>query len=369
MRVLHVASFIGNIGDNASHKGFYSLLDKYYVQYSVERLEIRRFYQNYKQSGKLSFDEEFIDFANKFDLLVIGGGGFLDYWLPNSNSGTTIDMTPSIVSKIKVRTLITSVGCMPHKVIPEGNIDKFRLFLDAILENKNISLAVRNDGSKENLKIEIGKKYYDAIPEVLDSGFFYQNSNLPALPINKPYVALNITDDQIHMLSKVREQLDVTQYYAELEKIVRFIVYEENMHLVFVPHIHSDLNAILHLINNFSDYDIRQYFSIAPCIQGFNGADYLFSIYKHSDLVIASRLHANICSLAMNKKVIGLGVLDRVSYIYSHIGLSNQCELISGRFSNGVVEKLSSSLHGKEDKGEILEQRKVQTLKIYNTLM
>ena len=78
-KILHVASFIGNIGDNASHCGFYSILHSVMGgNASIEQQEIRKFYKNYHDADKLSFDLDFVDYANRFGLLIIGGVGFLD---------------------------------------------------------------------------------------------------------------------------------------------------------------------------------------------------------------------------------------------------------------------------------------------------
>lgn len=75
LKILHVASFIGNIGDNASHAGLYNILDKFSEPYLVDCVEIREFYLNYKAGPIKIFDESFVSCANKYDLVVIGGGG------------------------------------------------------------------------------------------------------------------------------------------------------------------------------------------------------------------------------------------------------------------------------------------------------
>ena len=102
MKILHVASFVGNIGDNASHIGLYSILDVFFSDYDVTALEIRRFYKNYQHADRRQFDEAFVKYANSFDLLIIGGGGFLDYWVENSATGTTLDMDPTLLPKLSV---------------------------------------------------------------------------------------------------------------------------------------------------------------------------------------------------------------------------------------------------------------------------
>jgi polysaccharide pyruvyl transferase WcaK-like protein len=343
MNILHVASFTGNIGDNASHRGFARLLDGFFDGYTVTRLEIRKFYQNYTHPDKHRFDADFVVYANGFDLLVIGGGGFLDYWVPNSASGTTIDMEPALLGKLTVPTLITSVGCAPHKAIPEGNIAKFRAFLDAALANPKLRIAVRNDGSVDAIRRDIGERYLSAIPEVLDHGFFYDTSVKPDILPRGDYVAVNITDDQIRMNSTARGIIDHDRYYGELAASCRYIAQELELPLVFVPHIYSDLNAISQLLARLDDYTIREKISIAPCIQGDDSADWLFGIYKHSRLVMGTRLHANICSLAMGKTAIGLVALDRVKYVYEYFGLTENYVLLDGAYSEALCGKVATA--------------------------
>lgn len=52
MKILHVASFVGNIGDNASHQGLEGILKEYFNNYDITRLEIRKFYKNYNRVDK-----------------------------------------------------------------------------------------------------------------------------------------------------------------------------------------------------------------------------------------------------------------------------------------------------------------------------
>ena len=74
MRILHIASFNGNIGDNASHIGLRNILKTLGVIATIDQIEIRRFYKNYSLFDKQSFDEDFVKMANQYDLVVFGGG-------------------------------------------------------------------------------------------------------------------------------------------------------------------------------------------------------------------------------------------------------------------------------------------------------
>jgi hypothetical protein len=68
LRVLHLASFAGNIGDLANHAGGRRMLaERLGFVLEFTDLEIREFY--WKQR---SFDDAFVDYANSFDLLIIG---------------------------------------------------------------------------------------------------------------------------------------------------------------------------------------------------------------------------------------------------------------------------------------------------------
>ena len=159
LKILHIAAFEGNVGDNASHVGFYNILDSILDDYSINKIDIRRSYKKYDGDDKLFFDEEFVFTANQYDLVVFGGGGFLDYWVEGSSNGTTIDIEVNVFKKIKTEILITSIGCNPHRHVPKENFHKFRMFLDYVNEAKNIQIAVRNDGSVTSIKKDFGKKY------------------------------------------------------------------------------------------------------------------------------------------------------------------------------------------------------------------
>lgn len=358
MRILHVASFVGNVGDNASHMGLQKIFSDYFNHFDVERLEIRKFYKNYKHEDKQRFDLTFIEYANQFDMLVIGGGGFLDYWVEGSATGTTIDMEPQVVAKIQVPTLICSVGCMPHKTIPVGNVDKFRRFLDEVMLNPKVRIAMRNDGSVLSLKNDIGVKYLQQIPEVLDNGFFFDTQAPNPLPIGQDYIAINVTNDQLQMSSYSRGDIDKSLYLAALVQVVIYITKTLKIKVVFVPHIYADLNAIAEVLSLLDDFIIREYISVAPCLQYDEGTKTVFSVYKHSRLVIGSRFHANVCSLAMGVPTVGLVALDRVKYVYDQLGMPDSYVLLDYDFSRDLIKKVEHTLR----KGSEIKQHFSQEL-------
>lgn len=373
MKILHIASFQGNIGDNASHIGLRFILDQFFPRYHMETLEIRRFYKQYQGGDKRFFDQDFVDFANKFDLLLIGGGGFLDYWVPNSHTGTTLDIPLTLLNKLSVKTLICSIGSKPHKDIPDGNIEKYREFLSLCHEKDNINIAFRNDGSIETVSHDIGKRYTADIPEILDNGFFYQmTAKHNAFPI-KHYVAINITADQILMKNQEQGPIDVDLYYQKLCHVITNIIEDKRLNVVLVPHIYSDLNAITKLQSLLPDQYMRNSLFVAPCVQGDAGTDYIFSIYKNAKAVLATRLHANICNLALGCPVVGLVALDRVKYLYSFLNADHQAVSLNGEFVAPVIKALENTLDNHSDTYLAIENKickqKEKSLRVYGSIL
>ncbi len=340
-KLLHIASFIGNIGDNASHLGLGNILNEISTEKpEIEHLEIRKFYKNYTLADNLKFDESFADYANTFDGIIIGGGGFLDYWVPGSGTGTTLDIPQSVIRKIKRPLIISSVGALPHQAVPEGNEVRFKKFLDVALEQDNLFIALRNDGSFENIQENFGQDYAERMHKILDNAFFYSPPIRERL-VEQEYVAINLAPDQLSMHSKLHAPLEVDDFYQQIKQVIEHCISSLGLHVVLVPHIQADMTAILKVIQSLESFTARTMVSVAPCIQGNWGAEQLLSIYQNSKFVIATRFHANVCSTAMQKATIGIAVLDRVGFMYDSIGMNQAYVLPGEKLAEELIAKAS----------------------------
>lgn len=339
MRVLHLASFSGNIGDNASHQGLYRILEQIINTSEIKELEIRNFYKNATGPSKRYFDKTFVDECNSYDLVIFGGGGYLDYWVPNSETGTTFDISFRFLEAIKTPFLLTSLGCVPGKEVPPGNKKKFIDFLDFIANRKNWYLMLRNDGSTEHLKNELGFRIPDNFDSILDNGFFYENYERNPILSSKPYIAMNISDDQISMSGISAVSMKSENYYDSIGKLITSLIDLNNINIFLIPHIYGDLIAINSILNRLSEEHLRHKVLIGPCLTRNNGADIIFSIYKNSLFSIGNRFHANVCSIAMDKNSIGLSALQRIESMYDSIDLSNSYVVIKDGFEEHVLRK------------------------------
>jgi len=109
LRILHVASFSGNIGDNANHMGFrpwFETLAGRPVQWT--NLEIREFYWRERV-----WDDSFVAMANAHDLVVIGGGNYFELWVETSPTGTSIAIEPQTFAKITTPVVFNALGVDP----------------------------------------------------------------------------------------------------------------------------------------------------------------------------------------------------------------------------------------------------------------
>ena len=149
MKILHIASFNGNIGDNAHHNGFRKNFSKL-IDEEIEwkNLEIRNFYKSW---NKMKFDEKFVEESNYYDLIIIGGGNFFEICHEYSCTGTTIDISLELLKQIKSKIFFNALGFDINKGYTQETKDKFKIFLDYLLENPDkYFVTFRNDGSKKN---------------------------------------------------------------------------------------------------------------------------------------------------------------------------------------------------------------------------
>lgn len=367
-QVLHLASFNGNIGDHANHKGFQRCF-KEYISSNIEitELEIREFYYSWNLR---KFDIECINYINTFDLLIIGGGNFFDIRWNESLNGTTINLSIENLKKIKIPILINGIGIDDnYGNATQTNLKKFEVFLDEIVHLKNCYFTVRNDGSKE-----IAQKYYkeatvQKIYTIPDGGFFFKPMQFihPEIPKNKTIIALNIAGDlpEIRYENKANNNTITKQEFnIEIANVLnKLLETNDNIHIIFIPHIAKDYIAFTELIPNIKDSFIRTKFSVSPYVTGsITNGDYIFDLYRNCHLTIGMRYHSNIGSIAVNTPTIGIVNLEKHRNLYKSIGMQER--LISynqPKFGQRLYEKILWSLNN-------LEKLKNENIKLLDNL-
>lgn len=331
MKILQIASFDGNIGDIANHNGFRNSLIK--KMGSIENiqftnLEMRKFYKNWND---LSFDENFVNYANEFDLVVFGGGGFFELKWEYSVTGTTINISNELLEKIKPPIIFNCIGTTMAKGASKNTIKKFKNFIDYCIHSKKILFTVRNDGSLELIKTLYGDEYAKKVIKVPDGGFFIKPKEFHHSEIafsGENYIAVNIASDMPDIrFSGKNGLITKNEFILKFGEFINIILNKyENYRIVFIPHIFKDYELISEISNYIEDKLLRTRVSCAPCLNGtITDGLYNFDLYKNAKLAIGMRYHANVCPIGMNVPTIGICTIEPHIKLYEDIGLSNRC--------------------------------------------
>ena len=302
MRVLHLASFQGNIGDGANHSGFracFGAAAAQPVQYS--QFEIRQTYW-----GEKSFDVDFVREANAHDLVVVGGGNFFELSIEKSRTGATFDVPPEQLARIQKPILFNGLGCDQHKGYSPATVSRFRAFLDHVLADPRHAVSVRNDGSLETVRSLFGDSYAARIERIADCGFFL---DLPGTAPARPVIAVNVAADMPELRFDAHGAkgavLSAGDAMQELASALQILLDSDpELGVVFIPHVFSDIDAISEVLRRIPDRLRRRRVDIAPYSSAMGGYVDAFQIYRSARVVLGMRFHATVCSIGMGRPVV-----------------------------------------------------------------
>ena len=336
INVLHLASFDGNIGDNANHDGFYRKLRALgSYEFVFTQLEIREFYWKKKY-----FDESFVSLVNEYDLLIVGGGNYFELWVEDSHTGTSIALELNLLDEIKTPILFNSLGVDPGQGASEKNIKKFERFLSKLIE-RNELVSVRNDGARKNIFKHIDKYFHDKFIYTLDAGFFCEVDEPSNYYKGRNYIAINIANDmhESRFVSTSYEQF--LQTFANFAKAV--LAQNSELELVFVPHIYRDLRFITDFLEFIPDEYRRRRISVTSLLHGDEGFKEVMSVYKGANLVIANRFHANVCPIGMGVPTIGLFNYVQIESLYEELNSKQYVDVDKADFDKDLIKMINQT--------------------------
>jgi len=345
IKVLHIASFSGNIGDNANHNGFrYRLKDKLGCNIHFDEIEIREFYRSWNMRDFNT--EEFIDQCNSHDLVIFGGGNFFEIRWDYSFTGTTINISKDTLKKIDTPILFNAMGCDIATGYSVERVKRFGSFLEQITASEKMLVSVRNDGSYGTISSLYNGKFNDYIYRVPDGGFFIKTkqSGFPELDENRRSIGINIVSDMKDIRFNGSEEngipydVFIKQYAEEMND---FLKENDKYQLIFFPHIYSDLTAITDMLEYMDDWYRRERIKVAPCIAGPGSEEYIFGLYKMCDLIMGMRFHSNVCSIAQNIPTIALCSYKKIHDLYKEVGLPDRVVEVN---KAGFREKLRDEI-------------------------
>jgi len=371
MNILHVANFSGNVGDNANHNGLRCKLSEVFTEDThYDELDMRRFYKNYDGKNKLYFDSDFVKLANKYDLVIIGGGNFFEVWLEDSSTGCTIDMSPEIVASLSTKVLFFGLGFDRNKGYSKQTLTHFLEFIKSLQNKNKFMVTIRNDGSLEQFIDSYGIEHTKLIHKVPDGGFFVSpKKNMPLLlPEDCNNIILSLAIDMPSVRYGKENEESGQKYLIDsfVTYIKSMINSKPNILFTLMPHIFTDLNIINQVIGLLPDHIIRNHISVGPYLVGTGAENVIFSNYQAADLVIAMRFHANVCPISMGVPTIGIGTYKKITDLYKELSLDDRLIVARGRdFSEELLTKTKFIFSNKE---KVIKENADVMLKINNEM-
>lgn len=359
MKILHIASFNGNTGDIINHSGFEEQF-KTYVSSNVEfiREEIRDYY---KIRNLKRFDCEFVEYANKFDLIIIGGGNFLSPWLETSKNGTTFDISIEDLKKIKTPILFNAVGCEGSLGYTEKTINAIKLFFNYILlseDSDKYFFTVRNDGSYDFIMNVVGEIYSDKVYEIPDNGFFCPAKDNKQYGCENKVIGLSVSEDRLKTKFNGEQY---SNFIAQIKSVLLYYV-EKSYNIKFIPHTYNDLFFLTDLYKELDDTIIRNNISVGSLKTNSINGEEVISSYLDCDLAIVMRFHASISCITLNKPFVALTLDDRVLELFHNLDLKNVINLNSNYNINDIFKILEYSSGNNE---ELLNHLKNKSSNVY----
>lgn len=313
-RVLHIGSHHGNIGDNASHAVVQAAIAERVVA-SFDNLEIRRFYAN---AGELRFDLDFALRANRYDLVLFGGGNFLEPVHTYSSTATTLDIAPEVLDALKVPFVLNAVSFDPAKREDPELLDRFRVFAHELAGRERVKVLLRDDGSREDFRRLVGEPEDFGFGVVPDPGLFYEPpQDFPFTDRN--FVAANLAGD-----------LEDVRYTGPGERDALFAALRETLAelpddqaLVLVPHVAVDVSIMGDFLRGCVDYASRRRVLVAPLLQGYDDFWKTWAIYRRASGIIANRFHSLVCNVAAEVPLVVLDNYPKITKTLEVWGLTD----------------------------------------------
>ena len=297
MKILHAYCLNYNLGDYALGYGLKKALRELMPIDLIAEVNLQ---------GQV-FDEYFINNVNqKYDLLVIGGGGIIHgahwpqgwFWL----------IEKELIKTIKIPFVVYAAGYNYFKDeqgIPERGIAHLRE-----TARRARLFSVRNDGSHERLKSQTGIN-----AEVMaDPGFWVgRNQSFPwPIELPKDYVVVQLAND------KPAHRFGGAQNYQEVVNRLRGLIQRlaKKFHVLLAPHVFDDIAISRDVAVGLNNVSIWSFSDFA-----FDKVEKIFGYYQHAKCVLAMRGHGQIIPLSFGIPTISLENHHKHRELMEMIGL------------------------------------------------
>lgn len=342
-KVLHVASFLGNIGDNFNHFGTRKLLEEKLGKVEWSEIEIREtFRRNY------AFDNKFADYCNTFDAVIFGGGNFFELWVDYSVNNTSANIPFDVIDKITVPFYFYALGVDPGMGVTEEGINKFMKWVEHVNSKDNFHLSTRNDGAFDTLQKYFPEGFDKNFTHLVDGGFLVNTSEIVDELGKKEqnYIGINVAGDMLDVRfdGELSYKEFIIIFSASLSAVLEM---HEDYNILLIPHIFRDYNVIFDILNEIDDSYRRERIDVGGLYQGTDGMINTINSYNKCSIILANRFHSNVIGLVLDKEVFGLFNYRQIKDLYKEINQDNYFDIRSNQgltnLFNSIEKTLSNS--------------------------
>ena len=358
-KILHTATHTTNIGDGALNYGIQTTLKRRYknIDFTDDCLmDYENFY------GDKRYSKELIEKINKFDLLIIGGGGMIEGGRNLKQTGLAYNLPLELLKKINIPIVFYALGFNKFDSNFFFNKNKFKVFLDYVKRNNKILFSLRNDGSLERLKKNYDNLDTSFIHVIPDPGFFIEVEEQKIFKSNhRTKILVQLAGDNLDhrfnkikifkfdIINKVINNFKIKLFCKKLANVLIFLSKKYNSEILLAPHLIRDLNFVCKLKDSFPNKFIRKNISMSPVMLGKLNAKKFFSIYKESDLIIGMRGHSVICGTGLKVPTIGLSSHPKVKDYFVYNNLKKYLINMSDKkFDSKIIDLTDEIFNDKE---------------------
>jgi polysaccharide pyruvyl transferase WcaK-like protein len=341
MKILHIASFLGNIGDNFNHLGIRKLLQEKLGKIEWDEIEIRETFRK-----KYVFDEKFADYCNTFDAVIFGGGNFFELWVDYSVNNTSANIPFDVVDKITVPFYFYALGVDPGMGVTEEGIKKFIKWTEHVNSKDNFHLSTRNDGAFDTLQKYFPAGFENFFSHLVDGGFLVDTCDIVSgnESTKTNYIGINIAGDMLDI--RFNGELSYEEFIIVFTESLNSILDKnEDYNILLIPHIFSDYNVIFDILNSVEDTFRRERIDVSGLSQGVNGMINTVNSYNKCSIILGNRFHSNVIGLVLDKKVFGLFNYRQIRDLYKELNQNNYFDIRTNEGLTSLFESVQQTIN------------------------
>ena len=290
--------------------------------------------------GVKAFDRSFVDVINGCDGMIVGGAVAMNARPHYANAGMRFDMPRDLWREIRKPVVFYGLSHRHWPGQTYHHADKLDWALKYILDQPQMLLGLRNDGTREWLSEALGIAD-DRFRIVPDPGVFtiadrsvHHHEIDPAR--RNVLLAFNDEDWEGRYRDPARRLAVIEGMVGPIQRMIE----KHDVNLIIVPHYFDDFRMAIDFVDRCRPQLAHQHM-IASGLAGLRGSREFYGRYVQADLVISMRVHSMSPAIGLGTPMIPLVTQDRMTMFLDDIGLG---DLAIDAFAADMSERLDAAI-------------------------